>query len=396
MNFGSWVFIFSLVSCSILFAEQNTFYVGPARLAQADSYSKTLPLIIPEGYKFENLPTDHVQSAKLLKNLRAGDIVFAPMYQYFSTLLAKEPYPILKNPKVTFIFDMEIMNRSQFGYSDKLIDALFHLLKNPKSDNVKILLHSEAVKKGLLEKGFPPKALIFTSHLDLLLLNGKTNIQIQKIQPSLNLQSREVKILFIGGSSSHELVLLLDWFNKQYAETGQFPSKKLHLIYAPHPNFPNVYSQHDKDPNRLLWAAKSYERLKYLDFKNGFEMRTTILKTGPEGLRTHDLLTKMDLVLGNSSTVGSLAKQLGIPTTDKPQSFVNFLSSDGSSNALRTETNRNVSQSIARKASDLEAKFNDLLLSHEKRGSGSMLGKALQCSKVYGKNLIQRIRGRDF
>ena len=303
--------------------------VGSARTGQnrmyKDAFYELSKTRVLKNYEFEFLEPGAFNFDPYAKGLKQGDIVFVPMYKATADHLVESPELIATRPELQFWFDIEIMSQNQMMYAADYIRKLVQLSRKLKPNNIKVLVHSEEIKKVIQSLGMDESFLLLSPHFELINLKKGLQKATQKaIRSELSLSEKDLNILFIGGyrgTELHDLLLELSQINKRRELKNTV--RKIHLIYAPHPNYLRVLDGDSIANREVVKARQNLNQLLQIHLP-GLEISNSILPAD-FSFKTIDLFPLIDAVIGGNSSLGYLAESLEVKNFLSPSEFKSTL-----------------------------------------------------------------------
>ena len=316
-----------------------SIYFSDARPSQYTTYKKLFQRLQ------KNLPDFKVQfedsGVKLIQNniqFQAGDMVFLGMYSiagadflYGDGYIDTEDI-LTKFPETQFFYSLEIMYPPNYQKrpNNETIKRLIELIKNPKTTNFKVLVHSSEMQEHILSYLTLPREkqkvqlLPHPQSLYMYAKDPKTEKrkQYKELSEFFQKSSEEYRILYVADSVTVKFKYLFIALQNLLLERSlQNPSlqlSKIHLFIAKHPNF----EQNDHEYVYLMqWLAKN-AKIQVSIFETGIK---TLNEAGHFAYEKHakdpnkNLIHRidnikyfphMDLIVGNNSTLAYVARDM--------------------------------------------------------------------------------------
>ena len=293
---------------------------------------KTLPDI---KIQFED------SGVKLIQNniqFKAGDLVFIGMYSiagadflYGDGYIDTEDI-LAKFPETQFFYSLEIMYPPNYQKrpNNETIQRLIDLIKNPKTTNFKVLVHSKEMQEHILSFLTSPteqkKVQLLPHPQSLYMFAKEPKLEKRKQHKELNdffhKNAQEYRILYVADSVTVKFkYLFIALQNLLLQRSSQNPSldlAKIHLYIAKHPNF----EQNDHEYIYLMqWLAKNAKiqvsifetGIKSLNAAGHFAYEKHVGDSSKSLIHRIDNIKYfpyMDLIVGNNSTLAYVARDM--------------------------------------------------------------------------------------
>ena len=203
-------------------------------------------------------------------------------------------------PDIHYVFELEIMEKQNIHnrYNKRLLEGMISLARN-KNFKTSFLVHSEKMKNFLLNSGVDQQKINSLPHLFLNQIYSGKNLKSssQKDLKTLFQHSPEdaYRILFLGNSAIVDFHRFFAGFKTKWLKDPN--SRNLTFVYAPHPNF---------DISFIDGLSESL----LTEHPNGKTLSVAV-NFYESSLSSADLIPKVDLTLGEHSTLGFIAKDIG-------------------------------------------------------------------------------------
>ncbi|MEC9283376.1 MAG: hypothetical protein VX642_11730 [Bdellovibrionota bacterium] len=319
-----------------------------------------------------------------IENLRAGDSVILSQYsERFSWLLAKWG-EFLLYPEINIYINVEIMSLKNIGYGNNFTEMqiLRGLLASGVFPHLKVIVHNREMA-DFFQKYVPRKQVLQLPHPVELLVKS------EGIERAPN-DSRTYRLLYLGTPDDFYPGSEFDRFLQQLAKTGQH----IDLVYAPHPNFSNsnealqlqsleFYSIGERGDSRIKVqfvnsiaetefnkqvdriVRKQYENkpIGINDYMEKDESRKEISKSLIKNYElSSSYFTKVDSIISNGSTLGHIAKKLGLRVFEDGVDFI--LKADFKSRAFDEQKLSNQLEIARRQMNEFYKEASDFYFDH--------------------------------